>query len=72
MADFSIVKDADGVRAENYIIEPVITHMENGYYSAYLLKDYPEEKLIKHKHRGRYGQRFSVEAYAEVFDEIMN
>lgn len=71
MADFKIVKDNNGVRAEEAAIEPVITHMENGYYSAYLLKDYPEEKIVRHKHRGRYGQRFSVEAYSQVFAEIV-
>ncbi len=71
MADFQIVKDEKGVRAENCVIEPVITHMENGYYSAYLLKDYPEEKLVKHKHKGRYGARFTKDAYAEVFNSIV-
>ena len=71
MADFKIVKDEAGVRCEEEKIEPVITHMENGYYSAYLLKDYPEEKILRHKHRGKYGQRFSVEAYSQVFESIV-
>lgn len=70
MADFKIVKDENGVRCENALIEPVITHMQSGYYSAYLLKDYPEEMITKHKHRGKYGAKFSVEAYGELFDNI--
>ena len=70
MADFKIVKDANGVRCESAVIEPVITHMEKDYYSAYLLKDYSEDKAKRHKSRAKYGNRFSVEAYAEIFDDI--
>lgn len=71
MADFAVVKDENGVRCENATIEPVVTHMEQGCYSAYLLKDYNEELAKKHKSRAKYGNRFSVEAYAEVFDNIV-
>ncbi len=71
MADFKIVKDENGVRCEEALIEPVITHMETGYYSVYLLEEYPHEMLMRHKHRGKYGARFSVEAYRELFDNIM-
>lgn len=71
MADFKIVKDDNGVRCEEATIEPVITHMQSGFYSAYLLKDYPEEKLVHHKHKGMYGNRFTKEAYMEVFNEIV-
>lgn len=71
MADFKIVKDENGVRCESALIEPVMTHMETGCYSIYLLKDYTEEMAKRHKHRGRYGQRFSVEAYGEVFESIV-
>ncbi len=71
MADFKIVKDEAGVRCESAVIKPVVTHMETGYYSMYLLEDYTEELAIRHKHRGKYGKRFSVEAYAGLFDEIV-
>ncbi|MBQ8002908.1 MAG: CapA family protein [Clostridia bacterium] len=71
MADFTIVKDANGTHCENATIEGVVTHMEPGCYSAYLLKDYPAEMAARHKHRGMYGQRFTVEAYNEVFDKIV-
>lgn len=70
MADFKIVKDENGVRCEQALIKPVVTHMETDYYSLYLLEDYTEDLAKRHKHRGKYGQRFSVEAYAEVFNEI--
>ncbi|MBQ8540862.1 MAG: CapA family protein [Clostridia bacterium] len=72
MADFKIVKDESGVRCENATLEPVMTHMQTGYYSMYLLEDYPEEMAAKHKHRGKFGQRFSVEAYKEVFSDIVD
>ncbi len=72
MADFKIVKDFSGTRCENATIEPVVTHMQMGDYTAYLLKDYPEEKLLRHKHRGKFGERFSKEKYLELFNEIMN
>lgn len=71
MADFKIVKDELGVRCEEAVIESVITHMETGYYSAYLLKDYPEEMERRHKHKGKYGEKFTKEAYIEVFNEIL-
>ncbi len=71
MADFKIVKDEAGVRCEEATIEPVMTHMEAGYYSIYLLDDYSEDLARRHKHRGNYGQRFSIEAYAEVFSDIV-
>ncbi len=71
MADFTIVKDEAGVRCEEAFIEPVMTHMESGYYSIYLLKDYNEEMAKRHKHRGKYGQRFTIEAYKEVFSNIV-
>ncbi len=71
MADFKIVKDLGGVRCEEYKIEPVVTHMENGYYSAYLLEDYTEEMARRHKHRGKYGNKFSVEAYNAEFEKIV-
>lgn len=71
MADFKIVKDEKGIRCESAEIEPVITHMENGYYSAYLLNDYTDEKINSHKHKGKYGQRFTKEAYQEVFNNIV-
>ncbi|MBR5535667.1 MAG: CapA family protein [Clostridia bacterium] len=71
MADFKIVKDEKGVRCEDSVIEPVVTHMESGYYSMYLLKDYTEEMEARHKHRRNYGQKFSSEAYAQVFEEIV-
>lgn len=71
MADFKIVKDINGVSCENALIEPVMTHMEGGYYSIYLLKDYTEEMAARHKHRGKYGQRFTIEAYQEVFNNIV-
>ena len=72
MADFKIVKDESGVRCENPLIKPVITHMQTGYYSIYLLDDYPEEMALKHKHRGAFGQRFTIEAYRELFESIVN
>ena len=71
MADFTIMKDEEGVRCEKAFIEPVVTHMEPGCYSMYLLKDYSEELATKHKHRGKYGQRFTIEAYQEVFNNIV-
>ena len=72
MADFDIIKDKNGVRCANYVIEPVVTHMQPDYYSAYLLEDYPEEMAKKHKHRIRFGTRFTKEEYVEVFNNIVN
>lgn len=72
MADFKIIKDSSGVKCTDYVIKPVVTHMQPDYYSAYLLEDYTEEMAKKHKHRGRYGQRFTKEKYIEVFNEIVN
>ncbi len=71
MADFKIVKDDEGVRCEEAVIEPVVTHMQYKNYSAYLLDEYSEENASQHKHRGRYGNRFNKEEYMEVFNEIV-
>lgn len=70
MADFDIIKDENGTRCENYVIEPIITHMQSNFYSAYKAEDYPEEMMKKHKHRAKYGERFTKEAYCEVFEKI--
>lgn len=71
MADFEIIKDKNGVRCTNFVIKPVVTHMQSDYYSAYLLEDYPEEMALKHKYRGRFGTRFTKEEYVEVFNNII-
>lgn len=72
MADFKIVKDTTGTGCADAQIKPVMTHMQSGYYSAYLLSDYSEELAQKHKKRAKYGDRFSVEKYTEVFNNIVN
>lgn len=70
MADFDVIKDENGVRCENCAIRPIMTHMQSGYYSAYVLDDYPDEMIAKHKNRGRYGSTFTKEAYKELFNRI--
>ncbi len=70
MADFDLIKDENGIRCENFSIKPIMTHMQSGYYSAYVLDDYTDEMITKHKNRGRYGMSFTKEAYADLFERI--
>lgn len=70
MAQFTIVKDEKGVRAENAQILPVITHMEKGGYTAYLLSDYPEEMERRHRFNQTYPGKFSKEYFEGLFESI--
>lgn len=72
MASFKIVKDEKGCHIEAAKIVPVITHMENNYYTAYLLDDYPKEMEARHKFKAKYPGKFSAEYMRELFDGIVN
>ena len=43
LAEFTVVKEEDGVRITSFGLEPLVTHMEAGAYTTYLLSDYTEE-----------------------------
>lgn len=70
MADFKVVKDPSGIHVEAAKIVPVITHMENNYYSAYLLDDYPDEMEKRHRYNQTHAGVFSKEYMRELFDRI--
>ena len=70
MASFSILKTSDGTFAINSKIIPVVTHMEKGNYTAYLLEDYPEEVLKKHKLKRSHSAQFTKENLLRIFNDI--
>lgn len=72
MADFKIVKDSNGTHIEDAQILPVITHQASGYYSAYLLSDYPAEMEQRHRFKSKYPNKFSSEYLLEFFNSIIN
>ncbi len=72
MADFTIVKDSNGTHVENAQILPVITHQQSGYYSAYLLQDYPADMEQRHRFKSTYPTTFSKEYLLELFNSIVN
>lgn len=70
MASFKIVKDSTGTHTEAAEILPVVTHMEKGNYTAYLLDDYPKEAESRHRFNQKYPGKFSKEALQTLFDSI--
>lgn len=72
MASFTLVKDEKGVRAENARILPVITHMEKGHFTAYLLSDYPEAMEKRHRFNATHPGKFSKEYFEELFESVVN
>ncbi len=72
MADFKIVKDSNGTHIEDAQILPEITHQQNGYYSAYLLSDYPSDMEQRHRFKAKYPNKFSKEYLLEFFNSVVN
>ena len=62
LAEFTVVKDTNGVRFESYALEPLVTHIEPGNWTTYLLSDYSDELASRHALKG-----MSVSYFRELF-----
>lgn len=68
MARVTLVKDENGCRVEKYSLEPCFTHVNNGKYTVYMLKDYTDELARTHS---KYGGDLRVADIWAKFNEIV-
>lgn len=67
MARITLVKDNDGVRVENYSLEPCFTHVSGGKYTVYMLNDYTDDLARTHS---KYGGSLTTDKIWNKYYEI--